>query len=640
MKINKKFLFTSIAALFLVPTATINSKQVEAKSQTITIKSAPDYAAANYYTRKNGKFSQDYNSKVSANKTFKVKSSIYDDSEKIPYTGYGDEVIIGNTSFYYLGDGGYIKTSNTQGIGEKSVKVSRNSYIYDKNGKRLKSFRNKKAYFPAGTTIKLTVKSKYYKTPYTYYNVGNGKYIKNSDVSKLDGKGVMFISHNAYIYNNKGKRANKVTLKTGTLINYYGSVKDGKSQYYYYANVGETKLRHIPNYKIGKKWFFKIAKNKYIKANNINTINGKALFTKGPIEVTVTRDTYYLNDKFQATNKLVKAGKTLKVDQAIRQGVSDYTMVYYHVAGTKDYLDSDLATEYPNSTTGPYDWSGGSVLSKQYLEDVSYNDLHYSLISFKKGVDPVYYNFNGDKTTLKVDDGDDLAANEAVYIYNSKTKQTDLYYHLEKSIFIQWGAEDTGIDTAINDVYVKASDVDIRGLKLKPINTASSAEKSANTVASESQLTKLKDSIADENSIKKSDKYRLETWANRTTYDNAIKNAQDVLNKKTPTMALVEQAQWQVDFAKKNLKGAKIKVKDINHITPQEGQQIFSLMAQSYSDGPGYYPMVGLYHKYAHKNGYYPTSAWDNNEKSVFFLYKYSGAKREKIDIADFATEK
>lgn len=637
MKLNKKFLFTSLAALFLLPAASLSNQEVQAKTQTLKLRSVESYESISPYIKSKGKFQQNYNKKLSTKNTYNVVGSSYDRGKKTYYTSYMDQFIINDVGYYYLGDGGYIKSNNASGQGKNTFRITHNSYVYDKNGKRLKSFRGGRAYLAKNTTVKSTAKQKYYYTPYTYYNIGKGQYVRNSDVNTLNGKGVLFVSQNSYVYNKKGKRANKTTIKAGSLVNYAGKTKSGKSQYYY--QVGK-KTKHITNHKIGGKYFFNIGKGKYIKANNVNTINGHALFTKGPITVTVTQDTNALNGKFQATNKIYKVGTKLTIDQAVWQGQSDYTMVYYHVKGTNYYVDSGLSTDYPDPSTGPYKWweDGGPVIAKQYLEDENYNDLHYSFISFKKGATPTFYNFNGEKVSLKTDNY--IAADQALYIYNPEAKKSELYYHLWKTIFVRASAEDDGIDTAVDNTYVKASDVDISGLKLTPTNTAEEAEEAAKTEATSNQLTKLKDSIADADSVKKSDKYILETWADRTVYDNAIENAQTVLKEKNPTSATVEQAQWLVDTAKKDLKGAKIKVKNINNLTGPEAQQIFELMNQRYAEGPGNYPFVGLYHKYAHKSGYYPTSAWDNNEKSVFFLFRSSGAKREKLNIADFATEK
>ena len=50
-------------------------------------------------------------------------------------------------------------------------------------------------------------------------------------------------------------------------------------------------------------------------------------------------------------------------------------------------------------------------------------------------------------------------------------------------------------------------------------------------------------------------------------------------------------------FAKKNLKGVKVKVKDINNLTPLEAQQILNLMRQAYNSDKNY-PMVEVYQKW------------------------------------------
>ena len=84
----------------------------------------------------------------------------------------------------WLGDNGYIKSNCLGSISNKSViNIARKGYVYDKNGKRLKSYRGGKATVTRNQKIKyagkLTETSRE-----LYYYVGSGAYVKAKDVSQ------------------------------------------------------------------------------------------------------------------------------------------------------------------------------------------------------------------------------------------------------------------------------------------------------------------------------------------------------------------------------------------------------------------------------------------------------------------------
>ena len=197
-----------------------------------------------------------------------------------------------------------------------------------------------------------------------------------------------------------------------------------------------------------------------------------------------------------------------------------------------------------------------------------------------------------------------MAVNQKLYLWDAKENKAELYYHVQNSLVYKSGAEDDRQNTAYSNLYVKASDVARSGRKLKTSNTEAEA-KADSALATASEKTSLTNSISDESTVKASDKYRLDTWVNRSLYDQAVENAKTVANDKNATKAAVNEALWQVNFAKKNLKGAKVKVKDINNLTPLEAQQVLNLMRQAYNSDKNY-PMVEVYQKWAHKPGYYP----------------------------------
>lgn len=413
-----------------------------------------------------------------------------------------------------------------------------------------------------------------------------------------------------------------------------------KSNQYFYTEYKDRQpnFYSIKNYKIKGNYYFRIGKNQYIKANNINAINGETLYTKQPIKVKIITDTYAYNKDLTQIDKMYRKGQTVTADQMITTGMGDFQASYFRVKGTsKDpvYINTGL---YEEDADGPYVWSGdqGPTLAKQYLFPESYNDLIYTVASFK-GNNVAFYNVNGEKTNYKTD-GDQLAVNQKIYLWNTKENKAELYYHVQNSLVYKTGAEDDRHDTAISNLYVKADDVAISGQKLTTLNTASEAEADSK-LATNSEKAELTQAISDAASVKDSIKYRLDNWVDRSLYDQAVENAQTIAQDKNATKMAVKEALWQVDFAEKNLKGAKVKVKDINNLTAIEAAQVLNVIRQAYYSGKNY-PMVSVYQKWAHKPGYYPAEGWKGNDKTRYYLIPSSGAKKELLKFSDFATEK
>ena len=633
MRLNNKIFSSAATILATLSLGLLTTQTVHAQS--ITLRKGYDYMTLPYIRQK-GRF-------INANKEIKIKNykfygqPILTKGKKVFYINATTSYLINQGRYYYLGNGGYIKQDNASVKGNTYV-LTHNSYIYGKNGKRLKTFRGKRAYLTANTQIKSGVRNEYYRTPYTYYNIGKNTYIQSDQIAKVNGKGVLFVSQNSSVYNSRGQRQKRV-IKAGRLVPYAGKVRDKSSQYFYVANDNENHVRSIKNYKIKGNYYFRIGKNKYIKANNVNAINGNPLYTKGPIKVKIIADTYAYNKDLQMIDKLYKKGQTVIAYQMVRFGDGDYTTSYYRVKGGKNpvYLDTRL---YEDSyIEGPYVWSGeesenNSTLVKQYLGSQDYYQLRYTVANFKKG-QGVFYNVNGQKVDYKFS-GDELAVNQKLYLWNAKENKAELYYHVQNSLVYQAGAEDERQNTAISNLYIKASEFTISGRKLKTSNTEAEAQADSE-LATASEKATLTSSISDASSVKNSIKYRLDNWVNRSLYNQAVENARTVASDKNATKAAVKEALWQVDFAKKNLKGAKVKVKDINNLTPIEAQQVLNVMRQAYN---GSHAVVGVYQKWAHKPGYYPAEGWKGNQKTRYYLLPGNGAKKVLLKFSDFATEK
>lgn len=633
MRLNSKISSRAVAVLAAISLGLLTNQTVHAQS--ITLHSSYDKTIMPYIRQK-GKF-------INANKSIKIKNykfygkPILTKGDKVIYVNATTPYIINQDNYYYLGDGGYIKQDNAY-VRDNTYVLTRNSYIYEKNGKRLKTFQGKRAYLTANTKIKSGVRDEYYRKPYTYYNIGKNIYIQSDQIAKVNGKGVLFVSQNSSVYNSRGQRQKQI-IKAGQLVPYVGKVENKNRQYF--CITDENSIRSIKNYKIKGNYYFRIGKNKYIKANNVNAISGNALYTKGPIKIKIVADTYAYNKDLQMIDKLYKKGQTVTADQLVTTGMGDFTDAYYRVKGGKNpvFIETGLYEEsYPET---PYVWSGvggvgNAVLAKQYLERQDYSELHYTVANFKKD-HAAFYNVNGEKVEYKFT-GDELAVNQKLYLWNAKDHKAELYYHVQNSLVYKAGAEDDRQNTAISDLYVKASDVTISGRKLRTSNTEAEAQADS-ALATTEEKQNLTNAISDADSVKASIKYRLENWVNRSLYDQAVENARAIASDKNTTKAAVKEALWQVDFAKENLKGAKIKVKDVNNLTPIEAKQVLNLARQAYNSDK-YYPSVAVYQKWAHKPGYYPAEGWKGNQKTRYYLIPETGAKKVLLKFSDFATEK
>ncbi|GAA2859989.1 SLAP domain-containing protein [Lactobacillus intestinalis] len=635
MKLNRKIISSAVALLATASAGLLTAQTTHAQS--VTLHQTYDKTVLPYIRQK-GKF-------TSANKTIKVKNYKYygkptlTAGSKFVYANSTTMYTINGDDYFYLGDGGYIKAQNASVQPQKKLFIlNQNSYVYDKNGKRLKTFRGGRAYFTTNSKVKYTGSEEFYRKPYVYYRIGNNTYVNSGQISKVNGKGVLFVSQNSYVYNSKGQHQKRL-IEAGELVPYTGKVVNKSNQYFYTEYKDrQPNFYSIKNYKIKGNYYFRIGKNQYIKANNINAINGETLYTKQPIKVKIITDTYAYNKDLTQIDKMYRKGQTVTADQMITTGMGDFQASYFRVKGTsKDpvYINTGL---YEEDADSPYVWSGdqGPTLAKQYLFPESYNDLIYTVASFK-GNNVAFYNVNGEKTNYKTD-GDQLAVNQKIYLWNTKENKAELYYHVQNSLVYKTGAEDDRHDTAISNLYVKADDVAISGQKLTTLNTASEAEADSK-LATNSEKAELTQAISDAASVKDSIKYRLDNWVDRSLYDQAVENAQTIAQDKNATKMAVKEALWQVDFAKKNLKGAKVKVKDINNLTAIEAAQVLNVIRQAYYSGKNY-PMVSVYQKWAHKPGYYPAEGWKGNDKTRYYLIPSGGAKKKLLNFSDFATEK
>lgn len=224
--------------------------------------------------------------------------------------------------------------------------------VYGKNGMVLKKYRGSadNTYLKAGTAVKYYGKPKYINKKIFYY-IGNGGYILGYNIESLDGMGVLTVYHNSYIYNKNGKRIKNTLVRKGMPVKYLGklSEKDNNSKnmpkYYYFSGYNQmvsNKMIWLKYKTINRQQYYRIAKNKYIKAKNIGCINGHRLYVS---EGNITLGTPYIQPENQyyiwtkngkRTKKTFsyKKGEKVVVDRWISIG----GFSFFRVKGTNYYI--------------------------------------------------------------------------------------------------------------------------------------------------------------------------------------------------------------------------------------------------------------------------------------------------------------
>ena len=178
-------------------------------------------------------------------------------------------VKIDGVLYYSLGNNAYIKAVNVDGPSASAssttkkpssstsstvtavrIKIARNSYVYDENGKRIKKYEGKDK-LTKGTTVDSygteTIDGKLY---YQLNKKGTA-FVKASNVDTNE-TATITLKKNAYIYDGNGDTKKK-------------KIKKGKS-------VKATEARYI-----GTKLYYKIGDDQFVKAANVGKVSGAKL---------------------------------------------------------------------------------------------------------------------------------------------------------------------------------------------------------------------------------------------------------------------------------------------------------------------------------------------------------------------------
>ena len=442
------------------------------------------------------------------------------------------------------------KTTTSKKTTSNTIKLTHNAYVYDKNGKRLKTYMGSAKY----TTIAkgVTVNSNGTKTinGVLYYSLGGGAYIKaanvdgkvatSSSTKKTSSKNTSSnkpstdesedststkLIHNAYVYDVNGKRIKKYEGKSkltkGTEIDTYGTVNIKGKKYYQLDEEGTA----------------------FVKAGNVDR----------PTTITLKKNAYIYNSEGKTKKKLVKKGKTVKTTEARYIG----TKLYYKIGDDQFVKAANVGKvkgEEPDPINEP---DGAATVEVPDTEDVNSTKV------ITKGVVSLY-DIKGQKYANRIfDAGVSQQVSELRYIATSVNSTPQLFYKL-----------------ASGRGYLKADEVTVDGKILNAVNTPEQAKADV-TVATTADKAKLTQSINEAASVKASEIYKLSSSTAKAAYDKAITDGAIVNNNASATIGQVNEAESAITSAKAKLNGAKIAVANLNSLTPDEVTAIVRAVANA-----------------------------------------------------------
>ena len=433
---------------------------------------------------------------------------------------------INSKKYYNLGKGQYIKAANAKATtpakkNNKHVELSHNSYVYDKNGKRIKSAKTLKK----GATFDYTGTKDI--NDVEYYDMGKGQYVKASNGVIV--KSVELIK-NSYVYDANGKRIKSAgTLKKGSTIDYYGTkmINDqnyydmGKGQYIKTTNAKETEDTEP----VKEDTYINLIKNAIIYNDNGDTYNeDSAPLLKGASYQALAAKK--INDKWYYS---IGDGQWIKaVNAVVTSGPALIPK------------SEDPNADYTNSTTDPN-----------------------QLIATWTTSSPVYNSKGEIKPNQEFGKGHQARVSELRYIWVKSENQAVLFYKLVSD----------------KDGFVKADDVTISGKTLALANDPEQAKNDA-VVATDSDKASLISEINSADAAEKTDAYKFATDAAKTNFKQAYEAAQNARTSKTATISVVKNALDNLTKAIANLDGKKVPVTDLNNLTQSEKDAIIKLAAR------------------------------------------------------------
>lgn len=469
----------------------------------------------------------------------------------VTVTSTGTKTING-VKYYDLGGGAYIKAVNVDGKAASSTsslskgtkaKFVSNSYIYDKNGKRISKYQGKSKFVKGDSVTTYGIQTingkKYYQldkrgTAFVRTVNIDGKTTSNQESSVSNDaestkKYDYSLKKNAYIYDNNGKRINKYQGKSkllkGAAIDVYG-IETIKGKDYYQLDKKGTA---------------------FVKASNVTR-------TVKATSITMKKNAYIYNGNGDTKKKTVKKGKTVKATEARYIG----TKLYYKISDNQ-FVKAANVGKISGPELEPVNEPDGAATVDTGDNTVDPNVTKVTTIN----VAPLY-NIKGQPDNVRAfGEGQSQQVSELRYIATSATATPELFYKLSSG-----------------RGYLKQSDVAVSGKILTPVNTREQAREDV-TVATAANKAKLLQDINEATSVKSSEAYKLASSDVKAAYDKAISDGTTVNNDATATIAQVNEADAAIVSAKAKLDGKRVAVANMTNLTSDEIAAIIKVVANA-----------------------------------------------------------
>lgn len=469
----------------------------------------------------------------------------------VTVTSTGTKTING-VKYYDLGGSAYIKAVNVDGKAASSTsslskgtkaKFVSNSYIYDKNGKRISKYQGKSKFVKGDSVTTYGIQTingkKYYQldkkgTAFVRTVNIDGKTTSNQESSVSNDaestkKYDYSLKKNAYIYDNNGKRINKYQGKSkllkGAAIDVYG-IETIKGKDYYQLDKKGTA---------------------FVKASNVTR-------TVKATSITMKKNAYIYNGNGDTKKKTVKKGKTVKATEARYIG----TKLYYKISDNQ-FVKAANVGKISGPELEPVNEPDGAATVDTGDNTVDPNVTKVTTIN----VAPLY-NIKGQPDNVRAfGEGQSQQVSELRYIATSATATPELFYKLSSG-----------------RGYLKDSDVAVSGKTLTPVNTPEQAREDV-TVATAANKAKLLQDINEATSVKNSEAYKLASSDVKAAYDKAISDGTTVNNDATATIAQVNEADAAIVSAKAKLDGKRVAVANMTNLTSDEMAAIIKVVANA-----------------------------------------------------------
>ena len=548
MKLSHKLVMVSAAALMSVAPLLGTAENVNTV-QAAPKKTTSKKAASNKITLVRNAYVYDKNGKRLDKYMGSAKYTTI--AKGVTVTSTGTKTING-VKYYDLGGGAYIKAVNVDGKAASSTsslskgtkaKFVSNSYIYDKNGKRISKYQGKSKFVKGDSVTTYGIQTingkKYYQldkkgTAFVRTVNIDGKTTSNQESSVSNDaestkKYDYSLKKNAYIYDNNGKRINKYQGKSkllkGAAIDVYG-IETIKGKDYYQLDKKGTA---------------------FVKASNVTR-------TVKATSITMKKNAYIYNGNGDTKKKTVKKGKTVKATEARYIG----TKLYYKISDNQ-FVKAANVGKISGPELEPVNEPDGAATVDTGDNTVDPNVTKVTTIN----VAPLY-NIKGQPDNVRAfGAGQSQQVSELRYIATSATATPELFYKLSSG-----------------RGYLKDSDVAVSGKTLTPVNTQEQAKEDV-TVATAANKAKLLQDINEATSVKGSEAYKLASSDVKAAYDKAISDGTTVNNDATATIAQVNEADAAIVSAKAKLDGKRVAVANMTNLTSDEMAAIIKVVANA-----------------------------------------------------------